>query len=93
MRSQAMAIFFSIGLGTGGVMAPTIFGYIISLNSREAIAYGYYCGNEKNFFNLQVLLGSIILKAIIIKYSILIINQGLLKKHNKICYYIFYFCI
>jgi len=29
MRSQVLAIFFAIGVGIGGVVAPSLFGYLI----------------------------------------------------------------
>lgn len=41
MRSQALAIFFSVGEGVGGVIAPTIFGILISENSRFYVFVGY----------------------------------------------------
>ena len=41
IRSQAMAIFFALGLGLGGVIAPFIFGVLISDNSRGFVALGY----------------------------------------------------
>ncbi len=41
IRSQAMAIFFALGLGLGGVFAPYIFGVLISDNSRGFVALGY----------------------------------------------------
>ena len=39
-----MAIFFSIGLGIGGVFAPFIFGILLDYNSRFYIAIGYFLG-------------------------------------------------
>lgn len=41
IRSQAMAIFFAFGLGIGGVIAPYIFGILISESSRGYVALGY----------------------------------------------------
>ena len=41
IRSQAMSIFFALGLGIGGVIAPYIFGILISDNSRGYVALGY----------------------------------------------------
>jgi MFS family permease len=41
MRSQAMAIFFSMGLGTGGVIAPFFFGSLIDSNNKLTIFYSY----------------------------------------------------
>jgi MFS family permease len=41
MRSQAMAIFFSLGLGTGGVIAPFLYGLLINSNNKQSIFYSY----------------------------------------------------
>ena len=41
MRSQAMAIFFSCGLGIGGVIAPTLYANFVSENNRTSIFYSY----------------------------------------------------
>jgi len=42
MRSQVMAIFFTVGFGSGGIVAPSIFGYLIQQESREYVAIGYF---------------------------------------------------
>lgn len=44
MRSQALAVFFSIGEGVGGALAPTVFGVLISEKNRESIFIGYMIG-------------------------------------------------
>jgi MFS family permease len=41
MRSQAMAIFFSCGLGVGGVIAPSLYGTFVSENSKGSIFTSY----------------------------------------------------
>jgi len=41
MRSQAMAIFFSCGLGIGGVIAPSLYGSFVSENNKESIFFSY----------------------------------------------------
>jgi hypothetical protein len=41
MRSQAMAIFFSFGLGIGGVCAPYLFGTFIQNDDKLTIFYSY----------------------------------------------------
>lgn len=40
-RAIAIAIFYSIGTGIGGVLAPWIFGMLTDSGSRDAIMYGY----------------------------------------------------
>jgi len=44
IRALAIAIFFAIGTGTGGVVAPWLFGTLIGTGSREAVFYGYLAG-------------------------------------------------
>jgi MFS family permease len=41
MRAMAIAFFFSLGTGAGGVMAPWLFGTLIGTGSRWAVFYGY----------------------------------------------------
>jgi MFS family permease len=41
IRSQAMAIFFSLGLGIGGVVSPSLFGWLVSKKNREDIFLSY----------------------------------------------------
>lgn len=40
-RALAIAFFFSLGTGTGGIMAPWLFGTLIGTGSRWALFYGY----------------------------------------------------
>ena len=40
-RGLAIAIFFSIGTGVGGVMAPWLFGALIDTHSATLLLYGY----------------------------------------------------
>ena len=42
-----MALFFSLGLGIGGVVAPIYFGYLITFNDQSNLVYGYLSGNKK----------------------------------------------
>lgn len=41
VRSQAMAIFFSLGLGVGGVFSPLFYGMIINKNEKFSIFLAY----------------------------------------------------
>jgi hypothetical protein len=41
MRALAIALFYAIGTGIGGVIAPWLFGILTDSGSREAIMYGY----------------------------------------------------
>lgn len=41
IRGLAIALFFSIGTGVGGVVAPALFGYLIGTKSREWLLLGY----------------------------------------------------
>ena len=41
IRALAIAIFFSIGTGVGGVIAPWLFGVLIDTGSRGALYTGY----------------------------------------------------
>ncbi len=40
-RGLAIAFFFAIGTGIGGVMAPWLFGTLIGTGSRRYLLYGY----------------------------------------------------
>lgn len=44
MRALAIAIFYAIGTGTGGFIAPVLFGWLIESGSRGAVAAGYWLG-------------------------------------------------
>ena len=41
MRSQAMAIFFSFGLGIGGVIAPFLYGNFVETDNKTTIFFSY----------------------------------------------------
>lgn len=51
MRSQVLAIFFAVGFGSGGVIAPSIFGLLIENEDRNLLSLGYYIGYI--FFNMK----------------------------------------
>jgi MFS family permease len=40
-RGLAIALFYSMGTGIGGMVAPWIFGKLIGTGSREMIFWGY----------------------------------------------------
>jgi len=40
-RALAIAFFFSLGTGAGGIAAPWLFGTLIGTGSRWALFYGY----------------------------------------------------
>lgn len=44
IRALAIAIFFAVGTGTGGVLAPWLFGTLIGTGSRGAVFAGYLLG-------------------------------------------------
>lgn len=44
VRALALAVFYSIGTGIGGVGAPLLFGVLIATHSRWAVAGGYALG-------------------------------------------------
>ena len=44
MRALAIAIFYAVGTGIGGFVAPWLFGALIQTGSREAVAAGYAIG-------------------------------------------------
>ena len=44
MRALAIAIFYAIGTGTGGFIAPVLFGRLIESGSRGSVAIGYAVG-------------------------------------------------
>ncbi len=44
IRGLAIAIFFAVGTGTGGVLAPWLFAALIGTGSRVAVFYGYLAG-------------------------------------------------
>jgi MFS family permease len=44
IRALAIAVFFAVGTGTGGVLAPWLFGALIGTGSRDAVFAGYLLG-------------------------------------------------
>jgi MFS family permease len=44
MRAISIALFYAVGTGTGGFLAPVLFGYLIESGSRGAVAAGYGFG-------------------------------------------------
>lgn len=44
IRALAIAIFFAVGTGTGGILAPWLFGTLIGSGSRVAVFAGYLLG-------------------------------------------------
>jgi MFS family permease len=44
MRALAISIFYAVGTGTGGFVAPALFGWLIQGGSRDAVAIGYAIG-------------------------------------------------
>ncbi|WP_455287086.1 MFS transporter [Cupriavidus necator] len=44
MRALAISVFYAVGTGTGGFIAPLLFGMLIESGSREAVAVGYGIG-------------------------------------------------
>jgi MFS family permease len=44
IRALAIAIFYSIGTGIGGVIGPALFGMLIDTGSRGSLLFGYLAG-------------------------------------------------
>ena len=44
MRALAIAFFYSIGTGMGGVAGPLLFGDLIDTGSRDSVFGGYLLG-------------------------------------------------
>jgi MFS family permease len=44
MRAVAIALFYAVGTGAGGFVAPVLFGALIETGSRGAVAVGYAIG-------------------------------------------------
>jgi MFS family permease len=44
MRGLAIALFYSVGTGVGGLAAPWVFGMLIQTGSRENVFLGYVVG-------------------------------------------------
>jgi MFS family permease len=45
MRAIAIALFYAIGTGAGGLAAPAIFGILIQTGERISVFYGYLFGS------------------------------------------------
>ena len=45
MRALAIAVFYAIGTGVGGVGAPVLLGLLIETGSRESVASGWGIGS------------------------------------------------
>ncbi len=44
LRGMAIAVFYSIGTGAGGVLAPSLFGALVGTGSRVGVLNGYLVG-------------------------------------------------
>jgi MFS family permease len=44
IRALAIAFFYAIGTGVGGIGGPLLFGVLINTGSRSGVAIGYYAG-------------------------------------------------
>jgi MFS family permease len=44
MRAMAIAVFYAVGTGVGGLLAPALFGALIETKSRAAVFGGYAIG-------------------------------------------------
>ncbi len=44
LRGMAIAVFYSIGTGAGGVLAPALFGALVGTGSRDGVLSGYLLG-------------------------------------------------
>ena len=44
MRGFAIAVFYAVGTGAGGFVAPLLFGWLVGTGSRDAVAAGYGLG-------------------------------------------------
>lgn len=45
IRAFAIAVFYAVGTGLGGVAGPVLFGWLIETGSREAVFAGYLIGS------------------------------------------------
>jgi MFS family permease len=43
MRAVSISLFYAIGTGVGGFIAPALFGILIETGSRDALFWGYAC--------------------------------------------------
>ncbi len=44
LRALAIAFFYAIGTGVGGIAGPLLFGFLINTGSRSSVAIGYWIG-------------------------------------------------
>ncbi|MGE0523746.1 MAG: MFS transporter [Variibacter sp.] len=44
IRALAIAVFYAIGTGVGGVIGPWLFGFLIDTGSRQSLFMGYLAG-------------------------------------------------
>jgi len=44
VRALSIAVFYALGTGLGGVVAPTLFGWLIASHSRDSLTIGYLIG-------------------------------------------------
>jgi MFS family permease len=44
IRALAIALFYAVGTGIGGVAGPMLFGALIDTGSRDSVFYGYLLG-------------------------------------------------
>ena len=45
IRALAIAFFFAVGTGVGGVIAPSLFSFLIDTGSRTSVFWGYFLGS------------------------------------------------
>jgi MFS family permease len=45
IRALAIAFFFAVGTGVGGVVAPSLFSFLIDTGSRTSVFWGYLLGS------------------------------------------------
>jgi MFS family permease len=43
-RAMAIAIFYAVGTGLGGIIGPLLFGRLVETENAGAVAFGYYLG-------------------------------------------------
>lgn len=44
LRGMAIAVFYAVGTGAGGVVAPALFGALVGTGSRTGVLHGYLVG-------------------------------------------------
>jgi MFS family permease len=45
LRALAIAFFYAVGTGAGGIVGPLVFGMLINTGSRSSVAIGYLIGS------------------------------------------------